>query len=211
MFGDIARRDTHFAERLVGDGANAFHQSCANFLGRCDALLRRPWHGLTNAERAFVAGYLCHLAADEDWKQFDWLTLQREGIYWWTDLPVPGNVIVTVFDVLSKELFIDFPAVSSALRDVAVPDPFTHVPLELFQATWKVTRVHILNNSTLESFLELLRRLGKTDAQIETERRQHDRYWQDAVDLIHKGFGGVPSRVEAMVQRALDTVPRLWA
>lgn len=211
VFSDIARRDTHFAKRLVGKGANAFHQSCANFLGRRDALLRRPWHELTRAERAFVAGYLCHLAADEEWKQFDWLTLQREGINWWTDLPVPGNVIVTVFDVLSKELFLDYVAVSSALRDVAVPDAFTHVPLELFQATWKIARVHVLGNSTLESFLELLGRLGKTDAEIEAERRQHERCWQDAADVIHTGFGGVPTRVEAMVQRALDTMPRLWA
>jgi len=211
VVSDIKRRDTHFAASLVGDGANAFHQSCANFLRRRDGLLRRPWHELTSAERAFVAGYLCHLAADEDWKQFDWLILQRQGIRWWTDLPVPGNVIVTVFDVLSKELFGEFSAVSSALRDATLPDPFTHVPLDLFQATWDIAQVHVLGDSTLESFLELLRRLGKTDAELEAERRQHERHWQAAANFIERDFGGVPPRVEAMTQRALDTMPRLWA
>ena len=30
----------------------------------------------------YVAGYLCHLAADEDWKQFGWNMLQALEIPW---------------------------------------------------------------------------------------------------------------------------------
>ena len=92
LCGTIDRRRTHFAERLVKDSANGFNRSCANFLECLDGLLVRPWGKLTSAERAFVAGYLCHLAADEDWKQFDWDVLQTLGMRWWIELPVPVDV-----------------------------------------------------------------------------------------------------------------------
>lgn len=66
FFGDVDRRTTHFAERLHAEGAYAFYVSCANFLSQLDDLLNLPWDRLTTAEQAFVAGHLCHLAADED-------------------------------------------------------------------------------------------------------------------------------------------------
>ena len=210
VFGDVERRTTHFAERLAGDGPLAFHRSCANFLSQLDGLLARPWDALTSAERAFVAGYLCHLAADEDWKQFDWDTLHTQGIYLWTDLPVPGDVILTAFDVLSSELYVDFPSVASALRDVAVPDLWTHVPYGIFQAMWETFQAHFLDHSTLESYFETERRLGKTGAEVEELRHQHEVYWEDAVQLIQTTFGGIQSRVQAMVQHSLKTMPRLW-
>jgi hypothetical protein len=210
-FSDIKRRTTHFAERLNRDGANAFNRSCANFLGQLDGLLPRPWDKLTSAEQAFIAGYLCHLAADEDWKQFDWNILHTLGIYWWTELPVPGDVILTAFDILSSELYIDFPAVASALSDVPVPDILTHVPHGVFQAMWDIAKAHVVDGSTPESYFKMLRRLGKTDAELQEVIHQHDVYWEDAVGLIQNCFGGVQPRIQAMVRRSLEVVPRLWA
>ena len=71
-FSDVDRRRTHFAGRLEEDGEDAFRKSCAGFLDQLDTVLLRPWGELGEGERAFVAGYLCHLAADEDWKWFGW-------------------------------------------------------------------------------------------------------------------------------------------
>jgi hypothetical protein len=166
-FSHIERSATHFAQRLVKDGGNAFSRSCANFLAQLDTLLARPWDALTCAERAFVVGYLCHLAADEDWKQFDWTTLHTRGTYLWTDLPVPGNVLLTVFDVLSNELYVDFPSVSAALRNASVPNVLTHVPHDALRATWKIVKTHLVNNSSLGSYTKMLERLGKTPEEIQ--------------------------------------------
>lgn len=68
--------------RLHEDGEDAFRKSCTNFLAQLDALLVHPWRELTQEERAFVAGYLCHLTVDEVSKQSscpDWGTFNDEN------------------------------------------------------------------------------------------------------------------------------------
>ncbi len=67
-FTNIDRRVTHFVGRLEEDGTDAFTKSCSNFLSQLDGLLRYTWDDLSPEARAFVIGYLCHLAADEPWK-----------------------------------------------------------------------------------------------------------------------------------------------
>jgi hypothetical protein len=209
-FSDIDRRATHFADRLVRDGPNALDRSCANFLSQLDSLLVCPWNELTSAEQAFIAGYLCHLAADEDWKEFDWNTLHTTGMYLWTDLPVPGRVIVTTFDVLSSELYTDFSALISALSNVSVPDVLTHVPHWVFQTMWDVVKPHIMDGSIFELHIEMTRGPGKTSAGTQSVCHQHDIYWEDAVESVQRYFGGVQPRIQAMVQRSLETMPLLY-
>lgn len=220
VFSDIERPATHFARRLDGDGPFAFNKSCANFLDQLDDLLVRPWNELTPAEQAFVAGYLCHLAADEDWKRFDWYLLHTLGIYWWLGqlppplpgvklMPAPGDVVLTVFEVLSSKLYADFPAIVSALNAVSVPNVLTHVSHSTFQTTWDICKMHALGSGTLESYIEILKRLGKNDAEIQTVRLEHERYWQEAMRTIHNYFGGVQQRVQDMVQHSLKKMPLL--
>ena len=216
-FGPIERRATHFAERLQGDGPFAFDKSCANFMGQLDSLLVRPWRKLTPAEQAFVAGYLCHLAADQEWKGFDWYLLHSLGVFWWGNLsppgvklmPAPAGVVLTVFEVLSAELYVDLPAVKSALSDVSVPNVLTHIPHGTLQAMWDVAKAHALDGSTLESFLNMLERMGLDSAEVQAARLEHEKYWDDAVETIHNCFGGVPQRVGAMVQQSLVNMPLL--
>jgi len=101
---------------------------------------------LTSAEQAFVAGYLCHLAADEDWKRVDWNMIHTHGLLIWTDLPVPGSVIVSAFDILSSGIYRDFPSVASALGDASIPHILRYVPWEAFQTMWDVAQVQVLMN-----------------------------------------------------------------
>lgn len=209
-FSGMDRRRTHFAGRLEEDGADAFNKSCTNFLSQLDDLLLRPWRELTRAEQAFVAGYLCHLAADEDWKQFEWNVLQTLKIPSLADFPVPGEVFLTVFDVLSSEIYIDFSSVASALNDVSIPDVLTHIPHKAFQAMWSIAKEHVTTGDTPESYFEMLKRLGQTDAELREVIRQHDVYWEDAVALIHD-LGGVEPRIRAGVERSLEVIPHLWA
>jgi hypothetical protein len=209
-FSEIRRPTTHFAHRSGGDDVNGFDRSCANFLEQLDTLLVRPWDKLTCAEQAFVAGYFCHLAADEDWKRFDWNALHTLGISLWRDLPVPGDVLLTTFDVLSNDLYVDFPSVSSALREATVPDVMMHVSHSSLQAMWDAVKAHVVDHSTLDSYLEMLRRLGKTGVEIREIRHKHEVYWEEAVKSVHEYFGGVQSRMEAMVRRSLEMMPRFW-
>jgi len=209
-FSGMDRRRTHFAGRLQEDGAAAFNKSCANFLSQCADLLIRPWSELTSAERTFVAGYLCHLAADEVWKQFTWNMLRALGIHSLADLPVPGGVIFTAFSVLSSKTYVDFPAVASALNDIAIPHVLTHVSYDAFRTMWDIVAGYTLNGSTPESYFEMLRREGRTSAEIQEVIRRHDVYWEDAVALI-RDLGGVEPYIQAAVQRSLETIPRLWA
>ena len=209
-FSDVDRRETHFVGRLEEDGVGAFNKSCASFLNQLDGLLTRPWNQLAGAEQAYVAGYLCHLAVDEDWKRFGWNILHTLGISSLADLPVPAGVIYTAFGVLSSKTYVDSPAIVSALNDTEIPYVLTHVPHSAFQAMWDIVKEHMLTGGTPESYFEMLEREGRTDAEVQEVIRRHDVYWEDAVALIHD-LGGVEPRIQAAVQRSLDTIPRLWA
>jgi hypothetical protein len=127
-----------------------------------------------------------------------------------TDLPVPGGVIFTAFGVLSSKMYVEFPAVVSALNDVAIPHVLTHVPHDAFQAMWDIVEEYMLTGGTPESYFEMLKREGRTDSQIQEVIRRHDVCWEDAVALIHD-LGGVEPFIQAAIRRSLEKIPRLWA
>ena len=139
-FSRLDRCRTHFTQGGDDDGADTPCGGCAEFLAQIPGLLPRPWPALFDHERAFVAGYLCHLAMDEAWKQLVWKALHALGIRSVVDLPVPGDVLMTAFGVLSSEMFLDFPSVVLALNDVEVPGVMAHVPQEALRAMWPVRR-----------------------------------------------------------------------
>ena len=57
----------------------------------------------------------------------------------------------------------------------------------------------------------MLRRLGKTGAEVHAVHHQHEVYWEDAVGLIQNHFGEIQPRIQAMIQRSLEMMPHLWA
>jgi hypothetical protein len=125
-------------------------------------------------------------------------------------LPVPGGVIFTAFGVLSSKMYVEFPAVVSALNGVAIPHVMTHVPYDTFQAMWDIVEEYMLTGGTPGSYFEMLKREGRTDSQIQEVIRRHDVYWEDAVVLIHD-LGGVEPIIHAAVEQSLEMIPRLWA
>lgn len=206
-FTSVARRTTHFVGRLDEDGEAAFTESCANFLTQRKRLLSRSWAGLTPEERAFVAGYLCHLAADEPWKAMGARLQQSLGLESLQDMPVPPAVILTAFSVLSHALFVDFVAVAAALN-TAPPDVFTHVAHADFLRMWDIVRLPLLKGDSPESFFEMLARSGKDAAEVQKVREQHARHWDAAVALIAQ-VGGVEAFVAEAVKHALEVLPAL--
>lgn len=206
----VDRRTTHFAGRLDREGDLAFGKSCANFVAGLDGLLTRPRGQLESEELAFVAGYLCHLAADENWKQFDWDLRQESGAYVWTDLPTPGDVILTAFDVLSADLYADHASVASDLGRAVIPDVFSHVSHQPLSRTWDVIREHVISGSTRQSALATIERTAGGGEEEQAIRRLHETHWEDAVRVIKTHLGGVRSRVRDMVRQSRETMARLW-
>ncbi len=208
-FSDVDRRATHFVGRLEEDGVDAFNKSCTNFLSQLDDVLLCPWSELASTERAFVAGYLCHLAVDEDWKRFGWDILRATGLKSLADFPVPGEVFLTAFDVLSSEVYVDFPSVALALENASIPNLLTYIPYDTLQTMWVITKKYVMDGGTPESYYEMLERAGKTSAEIQAVRHEHDGYLEEAMISIHD-LGGVEPRIQAGVERSLEMAPRLW-
>jgi len=207
---DIDRRQTHFVGRPEENGENTFQRSCDIFLSLLDSLLARPWNDLSEAEQGFVAGYLCHLAADEPWKETGWKLLRNQHVSSWTDFRVPGVVILTAFGLLSSKSFVDFPAVASALGSASVPDVLTHVPGESFHRMWDITRGYLLKGGTAESYFALLESEGQPRGEIEGMRRLHAEYWEEAIALVCGEIGGVEHYIQSAVGRSMQVVPHLW-
>ena len=82
-----------------------------------------------------------------------------------------------------------------------IPSVLTHVPHEAFQAMWGIAKEHVTTGDTPESYFEMLKRLGQTDAELGEVIRQHDVYWEDAVALVHD-TGGVEPHIQAGVERS---------
>ena len=68
----------------------------------------------------------------------------------------------------------------------------------------------MLTGGTPGSNYEMLRREGRTGAEVQEVTRRHDVYWEDAVALIHD-LGGVEPFIQTAIRRSLEKIPRLWA
>jgi hypothetical protein len=198
-FGGMEWRQTHFAER------SKLGNSCANFVSQLDTLLRRPWGDLAETDQAFVAGYLCHLATDAAWA--DWL--RALDVTFEVGLAVPDDVMRITLNALSREMFVDFDAIVSALKVALIPNVLTHVPHDAFQRMWDATRSYTLAGGTVEAYLELREDWGKTRAEIQAIRRQHSLHRETMVALT-RNAGGIESHVQAAVEWSLCVVPQLW-
>jgi hypothetical protein len=209
-FSDLDRRQTHFSGRPTEEGEVAFSQGTRTFLSQLDQWVQRPWFGLAAEEQAFVAGYLCHLAADEAWKSAIWRALWSMGITDGDQLPIPGGVILTAYSFLSVEHYLDAAAVADALRHATVPDVLTHVPHEALLRMWRIIQPCSMDEFTLACYLAMLEAKGRSAAEVAEQRRVHERYLEDAKAFIQETFD-VPTMIQATVDRSLEFVPRLWS
>jgi hypothetical protein len=209
ILGEIDRRLTHFTNSLSDGGSMNYDHSCDNFLGQLDDLLIRPWDGLAPADRAFVAGYLCHLAADEVWRGLAVKMMERLGIETPAEFPVPLEVILSVCAVRSREALVDPEGVMAALYDATPPDLFRHLPLAAQRRAWAVIRAFVSDDGGLEAYFAHLGRVGVPEQRIEVERQRHHRHW-DAGKALLAEAGGVGPYIEAAAARAIELTPRLW-
>lgn len=209
MIAPLDRRRTHFSDGLHGQGGWAFDRSCENMLAQLDDVLLRPWRDLSGRERAFVAGYVCHLAADESWKAFSLRLLHKLGLTRLSELPVPGGVLMTVYQIASTALFADLPAIDSAVASAEIPDVLRYIPHHVLAQTWAVAGPHALDGRTPESFYAMVARMGRTEAKVQAVRENHERHWEAALAFVAEQED-VASIVASGVDRSLEVIPRLW-
>lgn len=208
LIAPIDRRQTHFCDGFYGQGAYAFDKSCENMIAQRDEALLRPWPELSGAEHAFVAGYLCHLAADEAWKAFNRRLLDKLGLARWSDLPVPPGVLMTVYHILSTPLIADA-SIPAVLASAQIPDVMRYIPHGILARMWAIVMPHALNGRTRESFYGLLERMGKSEAEVQTAQENHERCWEEAVSFV-QNQEDIASLIAAQVERSLEVLPRLW-
>lgn len=208
VFHDIDRRKTHFVGRFE-EGKDAYSKSCSNFLDQLDTLLNHPWNDMTRAEQAFVMGYLCHLAADECWKELGCHVFEKLGITSWVDLPVPFDVLLTAFDFLSRRVLIDPATAFTALQNSPIPDVFRHVPHETWLHQWNLIQEYVGSDGTPWAYIKMLERAGEPSDKIQEAKRQHDIYWEDAIKIFNS-IGGVFPFIQSATARTIDVMLQSW-
>jgi hypothetical protein len=208
-FSDLDRRQTHFVGRPHEDGEAAFSEGSIAFLSQRDALLQRPWDGLSPGEQAFAAGYLCHLAADEAWKEVTWRKLWAMGITSADQFPIPGGVLLTAYSILSGDHYRDEAAVAAVLQQATVPDVLTHVPHEALVGMWDAVKPHVLDGHTVAAYLGMLARKGVTAAEVAERKRQHEVYMDEAIAFVLE-LSDVEATIQVTADRSLEMVLRLW-
>lgn len=208
-FQPVDRRVTHFVGRVEEDGEAAYRSSCANFLSQLGRINRRPWVELDAPEKAFAAGYLCHLAADECWKKLGKQMFEKLGITSWAELPVPPDVSLTAFDHLAATHLAAPEEIHALLDRAPIPDVFTHVPRAAFQEQWLIIREYVLAGATVEANIEMLEKAGKPAQEIEAARQVFPRRWADALEFS-KQIRDVEDFLEEAVQRAVEVMPGLY-
>jgi hypothetical protein len=135
--------------------------------------------------------------------------MQRLGISSMAHLPVPRRILLFAFAALTKELHGDFSAIASALENASIPHALVHVPLDDLRAMWEGFGEWIMNGCPHELRIEMLRRMGKTNAQIEAARCEHETHWDAAVAFARES-GEVERTINCGVQHSLNVLPRLW-
>jgi hypothetical protein len=204
-FSDIDRSITHFDNDHFGPhpcGAN-------NFMDQLEGLLIYPWTDLCNEGKAFVLGYFCHLAADEEWKLGNHKLRDAIGVQRLSQL-IPVDVILTEFDVQSNGMFLDSSTLHKALENARIPNVLTHVPHVTFQRMWEIIQTHVLIQSSPDTFVEMIIRNGATPEEADKARQEHKQYHEKADAMIDDFFGGVRPRTETMINYTIAKMPAFW-
>jgi hypothetical protein len=74
---------------------------------------------------------------------------------------------------------------------------------------WEVFKPHALDGRTPASFLRMLKRMGKSEAEIAARRAEHERYIDEALSLAQQLFD-VEIIIQAAADRSMEAIPHLW-
>ena len=194
-FSKARRRETHFL--ASEEGPRAFEKSCSRFRSGLDAILVHPWQACSEPERAFVAGYLCHLATDEIWKAHMRSNMQRLGLRSKSDLPVPSRVLATAHSYACGLLYQDYEEVRAALQVAEIPNVLSHVKRKWLRRMWRQVQPYSLNAQRRFAYVEMLAQNGLPEDEAAGMRDEQRRHWKAALAFLDESGSVEPFLVAA--------------
>lgn len=120
------------------------------FIEHHSELLRRPYLHLNVHERAFVLGYLCHLASDEGWS--------RHMLAFRHRVTSPLRALLTALDEIAQGELADLEGDLAALARAEAPDVLTFVSTSNLQRMQAIVWPFLRAGGGVEAFLEMARR-----------------------------------------------------
>jgi hypothetical protein len=87
---------------------------------------------------------------------------------------------------------------------------FTHLPYPALCAFWTAAKPHVLGEMNMDSYLEMMKSVGRSSTKIHQTRNAYNQDYDEAVEFIQAPFGGIQPRLDAMIAHTLAQVPRLW-
>jgi hypothetical protein len=207
-FNNIDRRITHFVETIEEDGQNTYLQSCNKFIKDYKELISSPWDKIGSYEKYFMAGYLCHLAADETWRKWGLQIYKELGLNSWSEFPVLGDYGLATFDFLSNQLFSNKKEFIKEIDGLEIPNILNHIPYQYFQKQWYICEDYVYSDGSIKPYIEALVRAGKTEREIENIRTTCIDNWERAINFYMK-IGGVKNYIQNSMIRSIEVLNKL--
>jgi hypothetical protein len=199
----LTQKETHFFDRTTNYELMATSRTAA-FLQHQAEFLRRPFASFAPEEKAFVLGYLCHLAVDEVskhmWRRPTWQ--QLNGVH--------VGAAFAAIDEAARQQTRDYPAITQALGRINVLHIIPRIPAH------DLTHMHraVCNFARAEhvdgEYLALIDLFDRPSA-VEREQRQATLCAQmDAARGLVKIFR-LDTLIPAAIARSLQRFDDLFA
>ncbi len=153
---------THFVPKDRSD--RHLEARSAYFVEQQSALLRVPYARLPDRERAFVLGYLCHLASDEGWS--------RHMLAYRDQVTAPLRALLTALDEIAQRELVDLDGDLAALAAAEATDVLTFVSAANLQRMKDSVLPFLQAGGGSEAFLEMARRSGVPEERLLKLRRE---------------------------------------
>jgi hypothetical protein len=151
----LEQATTHFLPKDEGY-AYAWQRSQV-FLKQPDRFLRAPFRALPEDERAFVWGYLCHIAADEiAARRAQALESQAQA----SNTPLPSvDAVLTAMDPRLWAWAIDAEGIIQALAGAPIPvGTLVFAPVDCLRAMHQIILPQVREGGGVEPYLRMVRR-----------------------------------------------------
>jgi hypothetical protein len=206
----LTRRHTHFVGPYREEGEAIFRQSTATFLARYQAFTARPPRMWSDGERAFLEGYLCHLAADEVWR-FLLISLweaNRERFAEVGEGPLLSllQAATTEFDGRAARRLANPGRVLEALQDSAGIDLLSFLDPEQGGDFKRRVCDYLAAGGGIEAFLKLARGAGESEAWLQRRRRQFLEHREQVEQLLEDL--SLDSFFPLAVERSVEMIER---
>jgi len=214
----LGQHTTHFVGKE--ESPTYMWQRTERFLKQQTDFLRAPFHVLNSPERAFVMGYVCHVATDESTARIAF-TLRDEATASGRSVP-SVDAMLTAMDPHYWAMARAPERIVAALEHAQIPSgTLTFAPVECLQVMYRIILPQVKDGGGLEAYLGMLRRQWQwerhgqvsdatDDPALEAELARHRRRIEADLPTANRWLEGM-NLERFMVQAVTHSVQRLQA